>query len=274
MSVSSRITYKIFSNKGGQRNSEYYDGASKKDVILEELAPYVVEMLGTFFLMLTVGLNVTENNPGYHAPLAIGSVLMVLIFYGGHISGANYNPAVTIGNKFSFKLDQHGWFRSLLYIIAQILGALIGMLLTWGFTQKTFQFEPAPGYRGIGGIIIVLLLEFFYTFLLVSIMINVATTESQAGNSFFGLAIGFTVLAAGYTIGGITGGALNPALAIAAAFVNLLNKRTLYSFQWLWIYLIACTMGGVVAGLLFRLTNAKEFRNRKQNVGDTIRDVL
>jgi len=228
------------------------------DDLFISISPYIVEFLGTFFLMLTIGFNVLLNVVGIHAPLAIGSALMVLVFFGGHLSGAHYNPAVTIGCKLTFR-DHIGWVQSILYIICQNLGAFAAGIVYWQITDDTFQFEPGPGFNDVKAIIV----EIIYTFLLVSVMINTATTQSQTGNSFFGLAIGFTVLAAGYSIGPISGGVLNPAVATGAALSNLIHNQEISSIKYLWIYWLAPGVGGVIAGAVFRITNAKEFKTRR-----------
>jgi len=233
------------------------------DDLFVSISPYLIETLGTFFLTLTIGLNVVEiaNNPdaAQHAPLAIGSALMVLVFFGGHLSGAHYNPAVTIGAKLTFR-DHIGWIQSGLYIFCQVAGAIIAGIVYWKITDTTFEFQPGPDYSDLKAIIV----ESIYTFLLVSVMINTATTTSQMGNSFFGLAIGFTVLTAGYSIGYISGAVLNPAVATGAAVVNAINNNDISSMKHLWIYWLAPGIGGIIAGAVFRITNAKEWQVRKK----------
>jgi len=227
------------------------------DDIFIAISPYLIETLGTFFLMLTIGFNVIAGTN--LAPLAIGSALMVLVFFGGHLSGAHYNPAVTIGAKLTFR-DHIGWLQSLLYVVCQIVGAILAGLTYYGITEQTFRFEPQNNYAAWKAVLV----EFIYSFLLVSVMINTATTKSQTGNSFFGLAIGFTVLTGGFTIGGISSAVLNPAVGVGAAVADFLhNDFDLNRFEYLWIYVVGPGAGGILAGIVFRITNAKEFRVRK-----------
>jgi aquaporin Z len=205
---------------------------------------YIVEFIGTFFLVLTVGCCVLIGGAGVIAPLAIGSALMVMIYAGGHISGGHYNPAVTLAV----------WLRGrcptkdvVPYWIAQVVGAalaavLVGYLRGDGSPVEAMSPKVGPA----------LVAEFLFTFALAYVVLNVATAKSTAGNSNYGLAIGFTVLTGAFAVGGISGGAFNPAVAVG---VSLMGK-----FAWanLWIYLVADFAGGAVAGLLFKFLNPED----------------
>ncbi|MEX2582670.1 MAG: aquaporin [Gemmatimonadota bacterium] len=198
----------------------------------------IVELIGTFFLVLTIGLVVIEPSAGQFAPIAIGSVLMVMVFAGGHISGAHYNPAVTLGvflRRRSTAPELAG------YWLAQTMGAAIAVLavraLKGGFAVVTLQ--PAVGAA--------LLAEFLFTFALVYVVLNVATAQGNEGNSHYGLAIGFTVMVGAYAVGGISGGVFNPAVAVGVTMLGLTAAGSV------WIYLVANFAGGIAAALVFNV---------------------
>jgi len=215
----------------------------------QKTAAYIVEFIGTFFLVMTIGFNLT--NP--LGPFAIGSILMVMIFMGGHISGAHFNPAVTIGVRLTGR-DHITTRSAFIYVIIQCVAGFLGACVSYGGSKKTFA--PMPGIGTHPGT--ALAIEFLYTFALVSVMLNTATTKSQSANSFFGLAIGFTVLAGAFSVGEISGGAFNPAVATGPTILNcIVNGGTA---KYLWLYWVAGILGGCAASMFFRLTNTKEYR--------------
>ncbi|MGI9533949.1 MAG: MIP/aquaporin family protein [Thermodesulfobacteriota bacterium] len=201
---------------------------------------YIVEFIGTFFLVFTIGFVVVEPGAGSFAPLAIGSVLMVMIYAGGHISGAHYNPAVTLAV----------WLRGRCassdvpgYMIAQFIAGLVaGMLVL-------FLKGNPPIEAGTPVIFHALVVEFLFAFALCYVVLNVATSKNTAGNSYFGLAIGFTVLVGAYAVGSVSGGAFNPAVALGISVMGL------SAFSNIWIFLVANFTGGAVAGVLFTALN-------------------
>lgn len=203
---------------------------------------YVTEFIGTFGLVFTVGCAVMSGSP--LAPLAIGAALMVLIYAGGHISGAHYNPAVTLGVFLRGKMPPGDVGP---YWTAQLAGAFLAAWLA--------KFTMDPGLvrtlstSGAHAVFAALFAEFFFTFALVYVVLNVATSKHQPGNQFFGLAIGFTVGAGAFAVGGISGGAFNPAVAFGAMLMGLLNWGNF------WIYLIANLLGGAVAAVAFSYLN-------------------
>lgn len=202
---------------------------------------YLTETVGTFFLVLTVGLTVLAGTP--FAPLAIGSALMVMVYMGGHISGGHYNPAVTLGVTMRGKLEAK---EALPYMLAQLLGAVLAGLAVLVMTGDTFAPAPAPD----AGIPAVLLAEVLFTFALVLVVLNVATDEATAGNSYYGLAIGFTVVVGAFAAGGISGGAFNPAVGTGPILVDALLGDG--SFGSLWLYLVGPFAGGALAALAYR----------------------
>jgi aquaporin Z len=203
---------------------------------------YVTEFIGTFGLVFTVGCAVMIGSP--LAPLAIGAVLMVLIYAGGHISGAHYNPAVTLGVYLRGKLPAR---EVLPYWIAQLAAAFIAAWLA------RFVMNPAKvttlSTSGGHQVVAVLLAEFVFTFALVFVVLNVATSKDQPNNHFFGLAIGFTVTAGAAAVGVVSGGAFNPAVAFGASLMGLLNWANI------WIYLVANPLGAWAAAAAFRYLN-------------------
>lgn len=203
---------------------------------------YLAEGIGTFFLVLTVVLAANNSAIAPMAPLAIGSVLMVMIYAGGHISGAHYNPAVTLAVLMRGKIERGD---ALWYVAAQIVGAALaaiigGFLLKCGYNLDAQMQVHKSGICSI-------LAEFFGTFALAYVVLNVATTRSNAGNSHYGLAIGFTVLAAAYGLGGISGGAFNPAVAIGASLAGMFNWGDI------WIYLTGTLLGAAGAATVFQI---------------------
>ena len=159
---------------------------------------YAVEFIGTFFLVLTIGCTGLAAAPGVIAPLAIGSVLMAMIYAGGHISGAHYNPAVTLG---VFLRGRCPASDVLPYCGAQLLGAAVAAWIVG------FALRGAPVTPLVAPVIGAFLAEFLFTFALVYVVLNVATADATDGNSYFGLAIGFTVLAGAFAVGQVSGAA-------------------------------------------------------------------
>src|SRR5262245_47420707 len=185
---------------------------------------YLTEFVGTFFLVFTIGCSVLVGTQ--MAPLAIGASLMVMVYMGGHISGAHYNPAVSLG------LVLRGSFASgeyAAYVAAQLLGAIAAGVAAWLVTGQTFVPAPGPG----SSMFAALLAEILYTTALVLVVMNVATAPATAGNSFYGLAIGFTVGAGAFAVGPISGGAFNPAVGIGPAIIHGVIGRGSITHVWL-----------------------------------------
>jgi aquaporin Z len=201
---------------------------------------YIAEFIGTFFLVLTIGCTVIGTGAGTLAPLAIGSALMVMIFAGGHISGGHFNPAVTLGVWLRGKCDTKDVAPYMTFqIIAGVLAALAVKLLKGGASVTPLQPATVPA----------LLAEFLFTFALVYVVLNTATAKGTSGNSFYGLAIGFTVMVGAFSVGNISGGAFNPAVAVGISVMGL------SSWSNIWIYLVADFAGGAVAARAFKALN-------------------
>lgn len=201
----------------------------------------LVEFIGAFFWVFTVGMAVA--NAGDLAPLAIGASLMVMIFAGGHVSGAHYNPAVSTAVFLRGKMESN---ELAAYVIAQIAAGILAALVV-----IILEYDPdeAAELAGAGKMLIV---EFLFTFALAYVVLNVATAKGTEGNSFYGLAIGFTVVVGAYSVGAVSGGAFNPAVAVGATIMGL--------FSWgdIWIYLLANFGGGAAAAFVFLFTQPAE----------------
>ena len=197
----------------------------------------VAEFIGTFFLVSTIGYSVIAPGAGDMAPLAIGATLMVMIFAGGHVSGGHYNPAVTLA---VFLRGRCPASDIIPYWIAQVAGAAAAALLVVFMKGNPEVVPMQPDVTRA------LVAEFLYTFALCYVVLNVATAKGTSGNPTYGLAIGFTVLAGAYAVGGVSGGAFNPAVAVGITMMGLASMVNL------WIYFVANLAGGAAAALIFK----------------------
>lgn len=216
---------------------------------------YPTELLGTYFLVLTIGLTVVAASP--FAPLAIGSALMIMVYMGGHVSGAHYNPAVTLAVWMRGKLPGR---EVLPYWVAQLLGAVLAALTVRAVTGHTFA--PAPGAGvGVGS---ALLVEAVFTFALAIVVLNAATARQTEGNSFYGLAIGFTVVVAAFAGGGVSGGAFNPAVGVGPALVRALagGAEGAGALAPVWLYVVGPLAGAALAAVFFRFQNPEPVPGR------------
>jgi aquaporin Z len=201
---------------------------------------YLVELIGTFFLVATVGFTVMEPGSSALAPLAIGSALMIMVYAGGHVSGGHYNPAVTLAV----------WMRGRCstsdvpgYMIAQVAGGLIAAVLVMYMKGTSAVVASNPD------VVRAVLAELLFTFALCYVVLNVATAKATEGNSYFGLAIGFTVVVGACAVGGISGGAFNPAVAVGITAMGLSKLANI------WIFLVGNFVGGALAALVFKFVH-------------------
>jgi len=201
---------------------------------------YLTEFIGTFFLVFTIGCTVIGG--AAQPPLAIGAVLMVMVYAGGHISGAHYNPAVTLAVFLRGKCAAKDVGP---YWVAQIIGAVLA-----AFAVRYLFHSATVG--ALPRVPAALLSEFLFTFALCYVVLNVATAKGTAGNSFYGLAIGFTVLAGAYAVGPISGGVFNPAVAVGVSVMGLSTWGDL------WVYLLANFGGALAAVGVFKYNNPTE----------------
>ena len=194
-----------------------------------------VEFIGMFMFVFTVGMATNKAGAGALAPLAIGSVLMVMVFAGGHISGGHFNPAVSTAVFLRGKIKSNEYGA---YMITQFVAAVLA-----GLTVRVVGGHEA--HASVAGAGRMLIAEFLFTFALAWVVLNVATARGTEGNSFYGLAIGFTVVVGAFAVGGISGGAFNPAIAVGAMVTGL--------FKWsnIWIYFLADFLGAAAAAFAF-----------------------
>ena len=204
---------------------------------------YIAEFIGTFFLVLTVGCTVIPGAPGVIAPLAIGGALMVMVYAGGHISGGHFNPAVTLA---VFIRGRCAARDVVPYWVAQLAAAAVAALVA------VFLVGKSGTPMEIKNIPVALAAEFLFTFALAYVVLNCATSKDTANNSFYGLAIGMTVMVGAFSVGALSGGAFNPAVALGAGMMKLVNLSDI------WIHVLADLAGGLVAGLTFKFLNPED----------------
>lgn len=206
------------------------------------MSKYLVEFLGTAGLILVVGLS--QN------PIAIGLGLVALVYWGGHISGAHYNWAVTVAVFLRGKLDKSDLIK---YLFAQVGGAFFGALLIYYFRGNAMN--PAPS--ATVSLVKAGAIEILFTFFLASVILAVATSKKLEGNSFYGLAIGLTLLLCAASGGSLSGGVYNPSIALGAAIVS--GMTSVVVVENLMMYLVSTIAGGALAAVVFRIINADEF---------------
>lgn len=204
---------------------------------------YVTEFTGTFLFVFSIALAVAHA--GALAPLVIGAALMCMVYMGGHISGGHYNPAVTLAIFLRGKLAPPA---ALGYVGSQLAGATFAAALAPVVTQQVFLVAP-----GNVGHTPALLVETIFTFALVLVVLNVATDDAVAKNSFYGLAIGFTIAVAAFAGGSISGGAFNPAVGLGSALAAMGSKSVGHA----WLYLVGPLGGALLATFVYHLQHPR-----------------
>ena len=207
------------------------------------MGKYLTEFIGTFFLVLTISCCVVGEAD--LPQLAIGAVLMVMVYAGGHVSGAHYNPAVTLAVTMRGRCSAADVVP---YIVSQVAGA-VSAALAAGFILPADKMAMIKAMDLSKTIPQALVAEALFTFALAYVVLNVATAKANANNSFYGLAIGFTVLAAAFSVGGISGGAFNPAVAVGISVLGLASWANI------WVYLVADFAGAAAAAIVFKVIN-------------------
>ncbi|HWG65245.1 MAG TPA: aquaporin [Streptosporangiaceae bacterium] len=202
---------------------------------------YAVEAIGAFFLVFTVATSVLSHS--VYTPLAAGAALMVMVYAGGHISGGHYNPAVTLAALVRGRISL---YDAVGYWIVQFAAGVVAAVVA-----RAVVNPPAVTTLHLSGhaLAATAVVELLFTFALCYVVLNVATSKDQLSNSFFGLAIGFTVVAGAFAVGAISGGAFNPAVTLGAATAGL------FAWSSLWVYIVVQAVAGVAAGLTFRALN-------------------
>lgn len=135
-------------------------------------------------------------------------------------------------------------------MILSVTGQFVCFFVFYSLTILfPFQLSPFTAFS----------VEVLYTFALVTVVLNVATTDATAGNSFFGLGIGFTVMSAAFSAGPVSGGCFNPAVGFGLSVVNKYYGEVDTGLGDLWLYILAPLLGGVLAATIFRITNPNEY---------------
>tara|TARA_Y100001958_G_C21125617_1_gene468473 strand:- start:445 stop:1065 length:621 start_codon:yes stop_codon:yes gene_type:complete len=200
-----------------------------------------IELFGTYFLVLIIGLS--SGNP-----IAVGFGLMVLVYTGAHISGAHYNPAVTLA---LFLQKEISVLDSVKYVISQIVGSTLAALSIY-LMNTNMQVQPVLG----DSVYPIFFSEIIFTFLLVFVILNVATHPNLKGNSFYGLAIGLTVMAGIFSVGPISGAVFNPAVSVGPSIIDFITNEGV-SHYFTWYYVVFPLIGSILAvlGFKFLLSN-------------------
>ena len=203
----------------------------------------IAEFVGTFFLALTIctaAVHGSAGEEGEYAPFAIAATLMVMIYGVGYISGAHFNPAVTVAI----------WLRGACekddvapYIAVQIIAGALAALASENllFAETSVTALEMDTTQALGA-------EFLYTFALVFVILNVATSEATEGNGYYGAAIALVVLAGALTVGGISGGSFNPAVTGALFVSGVVEVADL------WIHLVTQFIAGILAVQAYKAT--------------------
>ena len=200
---------------------------------------YIIEFLGTFFLVLIIGLS--QN------PVAIGLGLAVLVYMGAHISGAHYNPVVSLAMLINNQIELKEFS---FYLASQLLGSVIA---TYFIMLLGSDFNVVSNTNDISSFFVA---EILFTFLLVFVILNVALNKNLKGNQFYGLAIGLTVTAGAFAVGNISGGVFNPAVSFGPSLFSFIDPQVVgtnvSSSDFFIYYLISGIIGSVIASYLYK----------------------
>ena len=192
------------------------------------------ELVGTFFFLTVIAMS---GEASVFAPLVIGFALTALIYMGAHISGAHYNPAVSFGIFLRGKLPAT---EMLVYWAAQLAAAVLAFTVAYLLTRRSPGVHPGAGVPMIRALAV----ETIFTAALVLVILNVAFTKATQGNPNFAVAIGFTIAAAIFVGGPISGGAYNPAVGFGATFGSAMFGSSGWSE--LWIYIVGPLAGSAI----------------------------
>jgi aquaporin Z len=225
--------------------AEVFDRQETTEVVSgpRPIVKYLVEAIGTFFLVFTVGAAAGSGSP--FAPLGIGAVLMVMIYAGGHLSGGHYNPAVTLAVLVRRRI---GLRDAVAYWVVQFGAGLLAAVVVRTIVDPTRATAATLTLTG-PTLLAAFVVEVLFTFALCYVVLNVATSKDHPDNSFYGLAIGFTVVAGAFAVGAISGGAFNPAVTLGAAVMGM------FAWSTLWVYPVAQVLAGITAGVTFVALN-------------------
>lgn len=217
-------------------------------------ARLIAEFVGTFLLVFTVGCNVLIGNKVWGV-VSIACVLMVSIYALGGISGANFNPAVSLTLGLVKSLGGKGigleWKEVAAYICTQIAAGIFAALCYGGLFWDVFNLAPGKTFTWLHAG----MAEILYTFMLCFVVLNVAVAKKATPNQYYGLAIGFVIVAGGYAVGPISGACLNPAVAI-----GIDTSSAGLGFGWCLAYTCYEFIGAALAALLFMVVRPEEFK--------------
>ena len=199
-----------------------------------------IEFIGTFFLSLTICTAAVYGSAGEYAPFGIASTLMVMIYAGGHISGAHYNPAVTVSIYLRGACEKD---EVLPYIASQVIGAISAALIVENLLFPD-AFSPVAAELGTDAVVA----ELLFTFALAYVILNVATTESTSGNGYYGAAIALVVFAGAITVGSISLASFNPAVTSALIVSGKLGLADS------WMHFVPQFIGAVLATYVYKST--------------------
>merc|ERR1719240_152157 len=220
------------------------------------MSAYLAEFLGTFLLVFTVGCNVLGKTPVW-AGVSIACVLMVAIYALGGVSGANFNPAVSVCLSISQSMKGPGqpWNKTGIYCLTQILAGIVAAFSYAILFWNAFNLAPSKGFSALSAG----LCETLYTFMLCFVVLNVAVARKYSegeGNQWYGLAIGFVIVAGAYGAGAVSGGCFNPAVA-----VGIDTSSALLGFGWCLLYVVFEILGAALAAALFMVVRPGDFKD-------------
>ncbi len=245
----------------------------KADAILSP--EYICELIGTFFLVFTVCVNVLQRTSKTEAtqvsneeiqrrsldPLSIGSILMCMVFATGGVSGGHFNPAVTLTVHVAHP-KKMPLSKVIRYVIVQCMGGLIAALLAWWVMSNTFTLSPSKNRTAFD----VMSVETFFATALCFVVLSCATSKQDANNQYFGLAIGFTVAAAAYGIGPVSGCAINPAFSFGVMMTHFFHTGR--GLAYIIVYFGTPLIGSFLAAVLFRQIRKAELVEEEVTYGE------
>ena len=259
--TSSTLRPAASSSKQNQMPAPRGTGAPPLRPLLSKL---ICEFLGTTAIVFIYGVAGSAGLTGDFA-ITIGATVTAITYAGGHLTGGLYNPAITVATAIRGKID---FGLCCAYIAIQLcaglLGALSSMCLKYG-AATGFIGHPTLGEDVSDGS--ACLAEIVVTFALCHTFLHVATTVTQANNSYYGLATGLTVLSGTISVGGVSGACFNPAVAM----LTLVHKWQMWSqadfasfedittgADKVWIHVLGPLVGAIFAGVLFLATHPRE----------------
>jgi len=213
----------------------------KKKLIAELLGAFILVFAGTGAIIIN---DITNAIGHVGVALTFGFVIVALIYSFAHVSGAHFNPAVTIA---FWSMGEFERKNVIPYIAAQLVGGLLASLSLFLLLKESFVLVSEVSYLGAtipsGTASQSFGFEFILTFILM-IVICSSAIHGKATKDFAGLAIGLTVGLESMFAGPITGASMNPARSIAPALIS-------GNVEHLWVYIVATTLGAVCAAVVF-----------------------